>query len=62
MTSNPDTAVSLIKESLDFIEWTAPTLVEINVEQAAELVDIGRVLARWHYRWEQIAPKFRRLI
>lgn len=54
VTSNPDAAASLIKESLYFIEWTAPTLVEVNVEQAAELVDLGRTLARWQYHWEKI--------
>ena len=36
VTTNPDTAASLIKESLYYVEWTAPTLVEVDVEQAAE--------------------------
>ena len=54
VTSNPDAAVYLIRESLFFIEWTAPTLVEFDVEQAAELVDLGRTLARWQYNWEKI--------
>jgi hypothetical protein len=53
--TNPDAAFLLIKESLDFVEWTAPTLVEVNVEKAAELVDVGRTLARWQYRWEKIS-------
>ncbi len=42
VTTNADAAVSLIRESLYFIEWTVPTLVDIDVEQAAELVDLGR--------------------
>ncbi|BDA71775.1 hypothetical protein CAL7716_059410 [Calothrix sp. PCC 7716] len=53
--TNPDAAFLLIKESLDFVEWTAPALVEIDVEQAAELVDLGRTLARWQYHWEEIS-------
>lgn len=55
VTTNPDTAFSLIKESLDFVEWTAPTLVEVDVEKAAELVNVGRTLARWQYHWEEIS-------
>ncbi|RUT03544.1 hypothetical protein DSM106972_051830 [Dulcicalothrix desertica PCC 7102] len=57
VTINPDTAVSLIRESLYFIEWTAPTLVEVNAEQATELVDLGRTLARWQYHWEKISKE-----
>jgi hypothetical protein len=55
ITTNPDTAASLIKESLYYVEWTAPTLVEVDVEQAAELVDVGRILARWRYNWDKIS-------
>ncbi|BDA71773.1 unknown protein [Calothrix sp. PCC 7716] len=55
VTTNPDTAASLIKESLYYVEWTAPNLVEVDVEKAAELVDVGRTLARWQYRWEKIS-------
>lgn len=55
VTINPDMAFSLIKESLDFVEWTAPALIEVDVEKAAELVDVGRTLARWQYRWEKIS-------
>ncbi len=55
VTTNPDTAADLIKESLYYVEWTAPTLVEVDVEQAAELVDVGRTLARWKYNWGKIS-------
>ncbi|BDA72640.1 unknown protein [Rivularia sp. IAM M-261] len=54
VTFNPSAAASLIRESLFFIEWTAPTLIEVDVEQAQELVDVGRTLARWQYRWDKI--------
>lgn len=46
--------VSLIRESLYYIEWTVPHLVDIDIDQAAELVDLGRILARWQFNWEKI--------
>ena len=44
--------VELIRESQYFIEWTAPTL---PIDAAAELVDLGRVLAGWKLRWSEIS-------
>ncbi len=44
--------VSLIRESRYYIEWIVPHL--IDVDQAAELVDMGRVLTRWLFDWEKI--------
>jgi hypothetical protein len=41
----------LIDESRYFIEWTVP---EMDIDQAAELVDLGRFLTRWLFDWEQI--------
>jgi hypothetical protein len=46
--------VSLIRESRYYIEWIVPHLVDINIEQAVELVDVGRVLTRWLFDWEKI--------
>jgi hypothetical protein len=45
---------SLIRESLYFIEWTIPQYLEMDVDRAAELVDLGRVLAQWRFNWEKI--------
>jgi hypothetical protein len=47
--------VSLIRESLYYIEWIVPHLVDIDIDQAAELVDLGRILARWQFNWEKIS-------
>jgi len=41
----------LIRESKFFIEWTAS---EMDIDQAAELVDIQRLLSRWQRHWSQI--------
>ncbi|MBW4621128.1 MAG: hypothetical protein KME17_17440 [Cyanosarcina radialis HA8281-LM2] len=43
----------LIKESRYFIEWTVPDLVKIDIDRAAELVDLGRVLTRWLFNLEK---------
>lgn len=56
-----DEIASKLRQSLHFIEWTVPELVEIDVDQAAELVDLGRTLARWQHSWNKIcAEAFRR--
>jgi hypothetical protein len=46
--------ITLIRESLYFIEWTVPHLVDIDVDTAAALVDLGRTLTRWLFSWEKI--------
>ncbi|MBR8832731.1 MAG: hypothetical protein DSM106950_01475 [Stigonema ocellatum SAG 48.90 = DSM 106950] len=46
-----DLVVSLVKESKFFIEWTAPSM---DIDQAAELVDLQRLLSRWQRHWSQI--------
>jgi hypothetical protein len=50
-----DQIVSLMRESLYYIEWIVPHLVDIDINQAAELVDLGRILARWQLNWEKIS-------
>ena len=49
--TNSDLAVSLIRESQFFIEWTAS---QMDIDQAAELVEMGRVVAHWKLNWEKI--------
>ena len=49
--TNPDFAINLIRESQFFIEWTAD---QMDIDQAAELVEVGRVLAYWKLNWEKI--------
>jgi hypothetical protein len=44
--------MELIRESQYFIEWTAPNL---SIDDAAELVELGRILAEWKYRWVEIS-------
>jgi hypothetical protein len=44
--------IELIRESQYFIEWTAPNL---SIDDAAELVDLGRLLAEWKFRWIEIS-------
>ncbi len=46
--------VSLMRESRYYIEWIVPHLIDIDIDQAAELVDLGRVLTRWLFDWEKI--------
>lgn len=45
--------ISLMRQSLHFIEWTVPELVEIDIDRAAELVDLGRTIARWQHSWNK---------
>lgn len=40
----------LISESRYFIEWTVP---DMDIDQGAELVDLGRFLTRWLFDWEE---------
>ena len=44
--------LELIRESQYFIEWTAPNL---SIDDAATLVDLGRILAGWKYQWTEIS-------
>ncbi len=44
--------VEIIRESQYFIEWIVPTL---PIDDATELVDLGRVLAGWKFRWSEIS-------
>lgn len=52
--TDEDKIVGLIHESRYYIEWTVPHIVDIDVDTAAELVDLGRVLTRWLFKWETI--------
>ncbi|MDF5725943.1 MAG: hypothetical protein PUP91_36950, partial [Rhizonema sp. PD37] len=52
--SHQESILNLAKESRYFIEWTVPDLVLLDIDLAAELVDLGRVLTRWLFNWEQI--------
>jgi hypothetical protein len=44
--------IELIRESQYFIEWAVPNL---SIDDAAELVDLGRLLAEWKFRWIEIS-------
>ncbi|MEM6402856.1 MAG: hypothetical protein AAF757_21950 [Cyanobacteria bacterium P01_D01_bin.116] len=60
LTSNKaqlDEVVIFIRQSLHFIEWTVPSLVEIDIDQAAELVDLGRTIARWQHNWNKVCAE-----
>ncbi|BAY10983.1 hypothetical protein [Calothrix sp. NIES-2098] len=53
--SSQDLIMALVKESRYFIEWTVPDMVTADdIDQAAELVDLGRVLTRWLFNWDNI--------
>ena len=49
---NLSSVVELIRESQYLIEWTAPTL---SIDDVVKLVDLGRILAEWKYRWTEIS-------
>ncbi|MEA5599746.1 hypothetical protein [Nostoc sp. UHCC 0252] len=50
-----DSIIQLVKESRYFIEWIVPDMVEADdIDQAAELVDLVRVLTRWLFKWDTI--------
>ena len=42
---------SLVEESRYFIEWTAK---EMEIDTAAELLDLQRILTRWLFHWDSI--------
>ena len=47
--------LNLAKESRHYIEWIVPDMVKKDdIDQAAELVDLGRVLTRWLFDREKI--------
>lgn len=52
--SHQESILNLARESRYFIEWTVPDMVQVDIDQAAELVDLGRVLTRWLFNWEKI--------
>ncbi len=52
--ADADQIASLMRESLYFIEWTVPHYLQMDVDRAAELVDVGRILAQWRFNWEKI--------
>jgi hypothetical protein len=50
-----DSIIQLVKESRYFIEWIVPDMVQADdIDQAAELVDLVRVLTRWLFKWDTI--------
>jgi hypothetical protein len=49
--SNREAVESLLDESKFFIEWTAP---EVEIDTAAELIELQIQLARWQQRWSTI--------
>ncbi|MBA3921411.1 MAG: hypothetical protein H0X31_06815 [Nostocaceae cyanobacterium] len=49
-----DKIVSLMRSCRYYIEWTVPPIVDIDVDTAANIVDLGRILTRWLFDWEQI--------
>jgi hypothetical protein len=46
--------VCLVRESLYFIEWMVPRYLKVDIDGAADLVNLGRVLAQWRFNWEKI--------
>jgi hypothetical protein len=52
--SHHESILKLVKESRYFIEWVVPDMAPIDIEQAAEIVDLQRVLTRWLSNWEKI--------
>ncbi len=51
--SNKEVVESLIEESKYFIEWTAR---EVEIETAAQLVELQRELVRWQFTLERLWP------
>ena len=49
--ANRDIVEGMLDESKHFIEWTA---AEVDIEKAAELVELQIQLARWQYKWHDI--------
>lgn len=53
--SSQELILSLIKESRYFLEWTVPDMVKADdIDRACELVDLGRLLTRWLFHWDEI--------
>jgi hypothetical protein len=53
--SSQELILNLVKESRYFIEWTVPDMVKADdIERAAELVDLVRLLTRWLFNWDNI--------
>jgi hypothetical protein len=50
--NNLNSAIELILESQRLIERAAPMLM---IDDAAELVALGRILAEWKFRWTEIS-------
>jgi hypothetical protein len=48
---NCDLVESLVEESKFFIEWTA---IDVEIDKAAELVDLQIKLAQWQLMWAEI--------
>ncbi|MCC5638020.1 hypothetical protein LC593_19710 [Nostoc sp. CHAB 5844] len=47
--------LALIKESRYFLEWTVPDMVKADdIDRACELVDLGRLMTRWLFHWDEI--------
>ncbi|MBH8575418.1 hypothetical protein I8752_20880 [Nostocaceae cyanobacterium CENA369] len=53
--SSVDLTLPLVKESRYFIEWAVPDMVKADdIDRACELVDLGRILTRWLFHWNEI--------
>ena len=52
--TDEDKIVSLMRSCRYYIEWTVPPIVNIDVDTAVDIVDLGRILTRWLFDWKQI--------
>ena len=53
--SSQELMLTLVKESRYFLEWTVPDMVKADdIDRAAELVDLGRLLTWWLFNWDAI--------
>ncbi|RCJ28818.1 hypothetical protein A6769_36210 [Nostoc punctiforme NIES-2108] len=53
--SSQELMLTLVKESRYFLEWTLPDMVKADdIDRACELVDLGRMLTRWLFNWDNI--------
>lgn len=54
-TPSQELMLAFVNESRYFIEWTVPDMVKANdIDRAAELVDLVRLLTRWIAHWDKI--------